>query len=404
MLLAALVISGMALLAWLWLWLAHGRFWSTEVRLPLRSSDDAGASWPSVGVVIPARNEAEILPETLPTVLSQDYPGRFQVFLVDDHSEDGTGETARSIARSLDQSERLTVVSAEPLEAGWTGKLWAMEQGVRAARKTGVDYLLFTDADIAYTPQKLCRLVEKARKDDLDLVSLMVRLRTATFWEKGLIPAFVYFFAMIYPFSWVNTAEKGVAAAAGGCLLARRQALENAGGLAPIAGALIDDCSLARQLKQGGRPGGGRIWLGLAQEAASLRPYDSLGEIWKMVSRTAFVQLHYSYLLLAGTLVGLALVFLVPPLAAAGGLLGLFLAPAKGAAELLLTAFGLGAWALMARTYLPMVRLYRIRPLAALTLPLAAALYTLMTLDSALRFRRGRGGLWKGRTYVAEAG
>ena len=404
MVFAVIGISGTALAAWLWLWLARGRFWRTDVSLP-PSSGGSPSSWPSVAVIIPARNEAEILPATLPTVLAQEYPGSLHIFLVDDHSEDGTAELARELASSCRQSSKLTVVSAENLERGWTGKLWAMEQGGRAARKKGADFFLFTDADIAYSPKKLRDLVEKARDEELDLVSLMVRLRTDTFWERLLIPAFVYFFAMIYPFTWVNGAGKGTAAAAGGCLLVRRRALEDSGSLKAIAGELIDDCSLARRIKQRGRPDGGKIWLGLARETASLRPYDNLGEIWQMVSRTAFVQLRYSYTLLLGTVVGLAVVFLVPPLALAGGLLGLVLAPQPLLLPAGLTAaLGAAGWALMSRTYLPMVRWYRIRPLVALTLPLAAALYALMTLDSARRFWRRRGGLWKGRTYIAETG
>ncbi len=389
---AALTL-GVSLLSWVVLWLSWGGFWKTDQLLSAAPPTLPGnRPWPALKVIIPARNEADMLPETLPTLLGQEYPGPLQVCLVDDHSDDGTGEVARALARNLDQERRLTVIQAAPLQKGWTGKLWALEQGVRASRAdTDSEYLLFTDADIAYGPGQLQALVAKARIEDLDLVSLMVLLRVKTFWERLLIPAFVYFFAMLYPFKWVNDPGKRTAAAAGGCVLLRRQALERSGGLAPIAGALIDDCTLARQIKDRGAEDGGRIWLGLTGEVKSLRPYQTLEEIWTMVARTAFVQLHYSYLLLLGTVAGMLLLYLAPPLGAAAS-------PAAGPRWGIVLP-GLAAWLLMIRTYLPMLKLYRVSPWLAPLLPMTAALYTAMTLDSARRFRRGKGGLWKGRTY-----
>lgn len=395
----ALLTSGLSLLIWLHLWLGRGHYWKTVQPLPSGPAAGEGCRRPSVGVVIPARNEADLLPQTLPTVLEQEYPGPFHVFLVDDHSRDGTGEVARQIARTLNLEERLTVVEAEPLAAGWTGKLWALEQGVRAGRGIDAEFLLFTDADIAHARDTLRRLTEKASSDQADLVSLMALLRVETFWERLLIPAFVYFFAMIYPFRWVNDPRRTIAAAAGGCVLVRSKALERSGGLASIAGELIDDCSLAGQIKKKGRPEGGRIWLGLSREVKSLRPYDGLGEIWKMVARTAYVQLNRSPLLLSATVAGMGLVYLGPPLAFWGGVAGALLHPGAlpwwGAA-----LAGLAGWTVMIRTYLPMVKWFRASPSFAPFLPLTAALYTLMTLDSARRFRRG-GGSWKGRIYDA---
>lgn len=396
-----ILISIISLLAWCFLWLGWGQFWQTDQQLPVNPAiSEATDHWPSLCVVIPARNEAGLLPQTLPTVLAQDYPGPFQVLLVDDHSADGTGPLARQIAQGMNLAERLRVVEAAPLQPGWTGKLWALEQGLRALPDTGADWVLFTDADIAYAPGQLRRLLGKASCDDLDLVSLMVGLRVANLWGRLLLPAFVYFFAMLYPFRRVNDPRKTSAAAAGGCLLLRGKALTGSGGLAPLAGALIDDCALARQIKNKGREGGGRIWLGLTREVRSLRPCDSLGEIWNMVARTAFVQLRYSPLLLFGTVAGMLLVYLAPAVLTAGGLAALTANPASGLAWTT-TLLSMVAWLLMIRTYLPMLRWYRVSPLLAPLLPLTATLYTLMTVDSARRFWQGVGGRWKGRSYEA---
>ena len=388
-----MALSALSLAIWIYLWLGWGRFWQTKIDTPARWD----GSWPAVAVIVPARNEADVLPASLPTLLSFDYSGELRVLLVDDNSDDGTGEIARKIARDLGREERLTVLRGEALPAGWTGKLWAMEQGVRARGGKGDEFVLFTDADIAYPPEKLRRLVARALRDDLDLVSLMVRLRTQSFWERLLIPAFVYFFALLYPFSRVNDARSRTAAAAGGCLLVRRKALEAAGGLSTLRGALIDDCTLARRIKDGGRAQGGRLRLALASETVSLRAYGTLEEIWAMVARTAFVQLRFSLPLLAATVAGMLLVFIVPPAAA---LLGAgYLLTAPGEEAVILAATGVGGWGLMTRTFVPMVRYYGGPLRHAPLLPFTALLYTLMTLDSARRFLLGRGGMWKGRTF-----
>lgn len=386
--------SGLALIVWLWLWLGRGGFWRMDAP-SLPPSPGAGPrNWPAIGVVIPARNEAEVLPRTLPTLLGQSYPGPFHIFLVDDHSQDGTGNTAGTIAHSLDRAERLTILNGRTLAPGWTGKLWAVQQGLEAARDSGSSHLLLTDADIAFGECSVRDLVEHAEADDLDLVSHMVRLHAESRWERLLIPAFVYFFAMIYPFAWARDPHKRTAAAAGGCILLRAGALDRAGGLAPMAGALIDDCALARRVKDAG----GSTWLGFTRTESSVRVYSSLSEIWNMVARTAFAQLGYSYRNLLGTALGMLLVFVVPPLCALGGLAGALRGEATPLwAGVALT--GSTAWGLMIRTYVPVGKFYDLRVPTIACLPFAAALYTLMTADSARRFRRGLGGLWKGRTY-----
>lgn len=375
-----------SLAAWLWLTFAQGMFWRTDVRLPPRT---APARWPSVAIVVPARDEAEVLPRSLPSLLAQDYPGAAEVVLVDDGSTDGTAALARRLAGEL-PGLPLTVVSPGAPDAGWTGKLWALRHGIahaRTAHPTEPEYLLLTDADIAHEPDSLRELVAAATSADLDLVSQMARLRVATFWERLVVPAFVYFFAQLYPFRWINRPAGRTAAAAGGCVLLRTEAAVRAGVPDSIRQAVIDDVALARAVRRSG----GRIWLGLAERVDSVRPYPALGDLWRMVSRSAYAQLRHRPMLLTGTVVGLVLVYLVPPVALFAGLaLG---APAVAWA-------GGAAWLLMAGTYLPMLRYYR-RPAAlAPLLPFTALLYLLMTVDSAVLHYRGRGAAWKGRTYA----
>lgn len=372
------VVASVALLTWVWLALCHGGFWRTDQRLPSRRTP---GRWPSVGIVVPARDEAEVLPRTLPSLLAQDYPGPAQVILVDDGSSDGTGALAEKLAERHGGLP-LTVTTPGPVSPGWTGKLHAVAHGVTVAGE--VDWLLLTDADIAHDPDSLTALVEAAT--DADLVSQMAELRTETGWERLIVPAFVYFFAMLFPFRRVNRARARTAAAAGGCSLVRRTALERAGGLAAIRGAVIDDVALGTALKRGG----GRIWLGLADRVRSTRPYPTLKSLWQMVSRSAYTQLRHSPLILAGTVVGLALVFLAPPvLTVAGAILHDGWTAAAAA----------GAWVVMALTFVPMLRYYRQPAAAALLLPVTATLYLLMTVDSAIQHWRGRGAMWKGRSY-----
>lgn len=372
-----------SLAAWGWLLLCQGFFWRTDVRLP-PSRDPR--EWPSVGVVVPARDEAAVLPESLPSLLAQEYPGRAEVFLVDDGSTDGTGELARALARRHGGLP-LTVGSPGEPPAGWTGKLWAVRHGIGLARARGPEYLLLTDADIAHAPDSLRRLVAAARTGGFDVVSQMARLRVESVWERLVVPAFVYFFAQLYPFRRIGRAGTRTAAAAGGCVLLRAQAAERARIPDAVRQAVIDDVALARAVKGSG----GRVWLGLADGVDSVRPYPRLADLWRMVSRSAYAQLRHSPLLLAGTVAGLALVYLVPPVSVAVGAVA-----GSGAAVLL----GAAAWLVMSGTYVPMLRYYRQPLWLAPLLPFTAFLYLLMTVDSAVLHHRGRGAAWKGRTYA----
>ncbi|WP_445520138.1 glycosyltransferase [Streptomyces sp. NEAU-174] len=416
-------IAAGSLAAWLWLLLGQGFFWRTDVTLPRTGPEGSGppepdgfgppepAIWPSVAVVVPARDESAVLPASLPSLLAQDYPGPAEIFLIDDGSSDGTGKLARELA---DEHGGLPLTVDSPGEPGpgWTGKLWAVRHGMALAttrlaadrgdadgadRKDdgganrkgdgGVDYLLLTDADIAHEPDSLRELVRAAETNGLDLVSQMARLRVVTYWERLIVPAFVYFFAQLYPFRWVNRPRGRTAAAAGGCVLLRREAAERAGVPEAIRQAVIDDVALARTVKRSG----GRIWLGLADRVDSVRPYPRLGELWRMVSRSAYTQLRHNPLLLLVTVAGLAVVYLVPPAAVVAGVLTGRPAP---------LALGAVAWALMAGSYIPMLRYYRQTLWLAPLLPLTALLYLLMTVDSAVRHHLGQGAAWKGRTYA----
>lgn len=376
-------IAAGSLAAWLWLLLGQGFFWRTDVRLPPRREP---AAWPSVCVVVPARDEAEVLPESLPSLLAQDYPGRAEVFLVDDGSTDGTGDLARDLAGRLGGLP-LTVASPGEPPAGWTGKLWAVRHGIALARARDPEYLLLTDADIAHGPDSLRELVAAAHGGGFDLVSLMARLRVASAWERLVVPAFVYFFAQLYPFRRIGRRGARTSAAAGGCVLLRADAAERAGVPDAIRHAVIDDVALARAVRRSG----GHIWLGLAERVDSVRPYPRLADLWRMVSRSAYAQLRHSPPLLLGTVAGLALVYLAPPLALLAGL---------AAGDVPCAVAGGLAWLVMTVTYLPMLRYYGQPPWLAPTLPLTAFLYLLMTVDSAVLHYRGRGAAWKGRTYA----
>ena len=384
------LIACAALAVWIYLVAARGAFWMAGERdapMPPQAEryDTTGQTSPrrpSVMVVIPARDEAEGVGETVGSLLRQDYPGPLGIVLVDDQSTDGTAEVARRAAADAGASERLTVLSGAALPAGWTGKLWAMKQGIDHAQAGEPDYLLLTDADIVYERDALTRLVAKAQADDLVLTSWMVKLRCESFAERALIPAFIFFFQMLYPFAWVNRRDDPTAAAAGGCMLVRRDALRAAGGIDSIRGALIDDCALAARLKTQGP-----IWLGLTERARSIRPYPGFGDIRRMVARSAYAQLRYSPLLLAGTVAGMTLIYLAPVLMALFG---------HGFAR---TA-GFLAWGAMAVVFQPVLRLYRLAPLWGVALPAIALAYMAFTLDSAYQTALGRGGLWKGRVQA----
>ena len=376
----SLAIGVAALVIWLYLLLARGGFWLMGERDD-RDQPGPPARWPSVAAVVPARNEADVIGRSIGSLIAQDYAGDLRVILVDDNSEDGTALAAPS------DSDRLAILPGAPLPAGWTGKLWAMKQGAdHAATLTPrADYILFTDADIAHAPENLARLAARAEAGGLVLTSLMAELTVETAPERMLIPAFVFFFDMLYPFAWANDPRRSLAAAAGGCMLVRRDALEKAGGVEAIRGELIDDCALARLMKRQGP-----IWLGLTSRARSLRPYESFGAIGRMVARSAYAQLGFSPWLLAGTVIGMGLVYLAPPV------LGVW---AGGWAR----GLGLIAWLAMAVSFQPILRFYRRSPLWGLALPLIGAAYTAFTLMSAIESWRGRGGMWKGRAQAMGA-
>ncbi|HTI83330.1 MAG TPA: glycosyltransferase [Acetobacteraceae bacterium] len=363
-------LAVLSLAIWLYLLLGHGRFWHSEPELaPVRRT----AVTP-VTIIVPARDEAPSIAQALQSLLAQDYHGAFRVILVDDGSRDGTGAIARGFGDS-----RLMVVDAKPRPAGWSGKLWAVAQGLEEA---DTELVLLTDADIIHDQRHLSTLVAQAERNRLDMVSEMVALACNSHAEHALVPAFVFFFQLLYPFAKVNDPLSATAAAAGGTVLIRRRALDRIGGIQAIRGALIDDVALAAAVKRGGR-----IWLGHTSLAHSIREYPTAGDIWRMVSRTAYVQLRFSPLLLLGTTLGMALTFLLPPLAA------LFV---PGLARW----SGWAAWGVMAACYRPTLHRYGRSMLWAPGLPLVAAFYMAATIGSAVNHHVGRGVAWKGRAYA----
>jgi hopene-associated glycosyltransferase HpnB len=378
--------ASMVLLIWLYLLAGRGGFWRAAERDEPAPAGEG--SWPAVAAIIPARDEAECVGETITSLLRQDYPGEFSVILVDDQSRDGTAQVARDAAAALGGAHRLTVLPGRQLPAGWTGKLWAQHQGVELAGSVPrlPAYLLFTDADIVYGADVLRRLVARAQVRSYVLTSLMVKLRCKSLAERMFIPAFIFFFQMLYPFAWANDPRRATAAAAGGCMLVRREALREAGGMETIRGALIDDCALAKRLKARGP-----IWIGLTDAVSSVRAYPAISDIRRMVSRTAYAQLNYSPLLLVGTILALALTYLVP--------VGLAFF-ARGLPQVL----GIMAWLLMAFAFQPTLRFYCVSRFWGLALPIVAAIYMAFTIDSAYQHGRGRGGMWKGRAQANVAG
>jgi hopene-associated glycosyltransferase HpnB len=365
----------LALLIWIYLIFAHGMFWQSGPILSVAYP----VTTPSVAIVIPARDEAPVIEATLRSLLAQDYEGPFRVILTDDKSTDGTGDIVRGIG-----DPRVTVITGAPRPAGWSGKLWAVSQGIEEAGNA--ELVLLTDADIVHEPAHLSSLVAWIERYGLDLVSEMVKLACDSRAERGLVPAFVYFFQLLYPFAWVNDGLRGTAAAAGGTILIRRRALQRIGGVESVRGALIDDVALAVAVKKGGQ-----IWLGHADLARSVRPYPAVADIWQMIARTAFVQLRYSVLLLLATTLGMALVWLVPPAAVLFG---------HGRAFWC----GLVAWMLLSASYLPTLSRFGRSPLWAPFLPLVAAFYMAATIGSAMNHFLGVGVAWKGRAYPGAAG
>jgi hopene-associated glycosyltransferase HpnB len=383
---AGYVLATLALAIWVYLMTGRGGYWLAGERDDRRGSAPPAAPTPlpRVTAVIPARDEVETIGTTIRSLLGQTYPGVFSIVLVDDESRDGTAEAARAAAAAAGSSDRLTVLAGRPLPAGWTGKLWAVHQGVAQATSAvpPPDLLLLTDADITYGPGAVAPLVARAEAGGNALTSLMVKLRCESLAERIFVPAFVYFFQMLYPFGWVNRRDHPLGAAAGGCMLVRPQALAAAGGIAAIRGALIDDCALGALLKKQGP-----VWLGLTERVTSARPYEHVEDIRRMVARSAYAQLGYSPRMLAGCILGMALTYLAAPVMTFAG---------SGLAQ----ALGAAAFALMIISYQPILRFYRRSPLWGLGLPLIALAYMAFTLDSAYQHVRGRGGLWKGRVQA----
>ena len=376
------IVASMLLAIWLYLLAGRGGFWLGRQR-----DHEVGAGsapWPAVAAVIPARDEAESVGKTIASLLQQNYPGEFRVILVDDQSRDSTAEVARSTAAVLGAADRLTVLPGRTPPTGWTGKLWAQQQGIELAEiaPQSPAYLLLTDADIVYAQDALTPLVVQAQTNGYALTSLMAKLRCESLAERMFVPAFIFFFQMLYPFAWANDPRRSTAAAAGGCMLVRREVLRQAGGMAAIRSALIDDCALAKRLKADAP-----IWIGLTERVHSIRTYPAVADIRRMVARTAYAQLNYSPLLLAGTVFGLAITYFVPVA------LALF---ASGVAQVL----GILAWLAMAIAFQPTLRFYRVSPAWGLALPAIAAIYMAFTIDSAYQHARGRGGMWKGRAQA----
>jgi hopene-associated glycosyltransferase HpnB len=401
-----IILSAVSVLIWLYLTLGRGAFWH------LRSFDDdpsthaAPSTWPAIVAIVPARNEAESIGQTLTALLQQNYPGKFSILVIDDQSEDQTSNIAQQIAKPSSAQSRITIHVASPLPAGWTGKLWALNVGVSLSgdrseipspsepicfprptsqqpRQIAPAFFWFTDADVVHAPDTLRRLVARAQQNHLDLTSLMVLLRARSVPERALIPAFLFFFLKLYPPRWTADPKSNTAGAAGGCILLRREALTRIGGLTAIRNEVIDDCALARAIKHSG----GRIWMGLTHASVSQRAYRTFAEIRDMIARTAFTQLRYSTTLLLGTLAGLFVTYLAP--------VALLLAQSYATRVLALTA-----WLLMSLTFLPTIRFYRLSLRWMPLLPLAALFYAYATSLSAIRYWLNRGALWKGRTQT----
>jgi hopene-associated glycosyltransferase HpnB len=366
------------LMLWIYLLFARGMFWSVRRNLQLQS--EVALLVKRVAVIIPARNEADVIAQSIASLLDQRCQPPIHIFVVDDNSRDDTARVAQEVATRSGNQTALTIIAGRALPEGWSGKLWALHQGIAVALETSPDFLLLTDADILHASDSIANLIGFAEAEGYDLASLMVKLHCRTLAERLLIPAFVFFFFKLYPPAWVSNLRRSTAAAAGGCILIRPAALAAAGGIAAIRGEIIDDCALARRVKRGG----GKIWLGLSSSTSSLRAYGTFTDIARMISRTAFNQLRHSAVFLIAALTGLVFTYLLP--------VGLVFAPHRSA-----IFFGLASLALMTVAYLPIVRLYRLNPLWALSLPLAALFYAGATVQSALNFWRGRGGEWKGR-------
>lgn len=376
-----MIVAIVAFAAWVYLVAFHGGFW-----LAFRFEDlpppAAEGPWPRIIAVVPARDEAASIARSVTSILQQPYPGSLSMILVDDQSSDGTADLAARAAAAIGASDRLTILRGQPLPSGWTGKMWAVKQGLDLAAQSNPDCVLLTDADIVYSGNVVTQLATRLRDDNLVMASVMAQLRCESFAEKFLIPAFVFFFGMLYPFAWVRRAGRATAAAAGGCILARFDALKRAGGIESIRGALIDDCALGARLKSAGP-----VWLGFTHDVKSIRASDEISDVGRMISRSAYAQLRYSLLLLLGMVIAMTVVFLSP-------------VALVFAADPLTRTLAAGSWVLMALAFQPTLRYYDQSPLWGVALPLIALAYMVFTLNSAYQYLRGRGGMWKGRAQA----
>ncbi len=376
-------LAALALAIWVYLLFGRGGFWLTPKYDDL-PPQPASQAWPAIVAVAPARNEADSIADSVTSILQQPYPGAMSMVLIDDQSSDGTAELARKAAASINASDRLTVLTGRELPSGWTGKMWAVQQGLDlvASWPQRPQFVLLTDADIVYSGDVVMRLVARAQSENLAMASIMAKLRCVSFAERFLIPAFIFFFEMLYPFSWVARADCATAAAAGGCILARWDALQGIGGIQSIRGSLIDDCALGAKLKTQGP-----VWLGLSHHVHSVRPSEEISQVGRMISRSAFAQLRYSVTILIGVMAVMALVFLVPVALTICG-------------DGINRVFAGLSWLLMALAFQPTLRYYEQSPFWGLALPAIASAYMVFTINSAYQHFRGRGGMWKGRVQA----
>jgi len=380
------ILSITTLGSWLYLWLFRSLFWLANQRLENLPADiPATISFPSVIALIPARNEEDVIARCIGSLLNQDYQGELSIILIDDESNDRTVEVAQAAAAQFEGGNKVQIISGKQLPSGWAGKVWALQQGMNRAVRTQAKYYFLSDADVYHDTSNLTRLVSKAEKDELDLVSLMVKLQCRSSWDWLLIPAFIFFFQKLFPFNRVNDPSSRVAAAAGGSMLVRKTAMDRIGQYTSIKSAIIDDCTLARKLKENGP-----IWLGLSTTTRSIRAYDNLTEIWHMVTRSAYTQLHHSLVFLLGAIIGMTVVYVAPPMVMCFAFLHDLTFP---------LLFSGCAWGIMIYTYHPTLKLYDVKPFYGLLLPVTALIYLLMTIDSARLFYLNKGGRWKGRVY-----
>ncbi|WP_346771185.1 glycosyltransferase [Commensalibacter oyaizuii] len=388
-----IILTGLSFIIWIWLFFFHGRFWSRgPILQPISPTEQFKCKrWPDVYIIVPARDEAKTIEQVTLSLLQQDYLGKYQILVVDDDSQDGTGDIVHRCRQDLseDQQGKLTVICTPPRPSGWSGKLWALSHGIdyiERQYKPENAYFFFTDADIVHEPSHLATLVDKAETDQLDQVSEMVQLRCQSFFERAFIPAFVYFFCMLYPFSKVNKSSTSIAAGAGGTVLIRQYALAKIGGISALKTALIDDVTLASLVKKSG----GKIYLGHSRLARSLRTYERITDVWDMITRTAYVQLRYSLFWLLLTICLMSMMWFFP---------FIHIFTINGIAR----KIAMATYFISILSFIPTLSRFGISFLWIFALPAIALFYLTATIGSALNYYRGKGMMWKGRAYVTPA-